>query len=67
MRPILAAGAAIGCAQTVHRFIPALPNTAVMVIQSVVLMTVYGLLLPTLRCFTRAEWRDVTKKKAAVD
>ena len=66
VRPLFAAAVASGCVWLFGRLFPILSDLTAIVLQTALFTVVYCLLLPLLRCVTRAEWRELTAKKTAV-
>ena len=63
IRPLLAAAAAGGCVWLTAYLFPTTGLLAVL-LQSGIFITAYCLLIPLIGCFTKAEWRELTARKA---
>lgn len=66
IRPLFAAAVAGCCVWIWGRFVPVTGSIGLLS-QGIVFITVYGLLLPLIGCFSCSEWRELTAKKSAVN
>ena len=66
IRPTFAAAVAGGGVWMTHSLLP-FDGLFTVIAQGLIFIAVYGILLPRLGCFTRADWQDLTAKKTAVD